>query len=50
MSNFGFLSPAWPVLAELGDLAEKNLYLDPNTSLIKLLMFGELLAKYLLAY
>ena len=50
MSNFGFLSPAWPVLAELGDLAEKNLYLDPNTSLIKLRMFAELLAKYLLAY
>ncbi len=50
MSNFGFLSPTWPVLAELGDLAEKNLYIDPNTSLIKLRMFAEILAKYLLAY
>ena len=50
MSNFDFLSPTWPVLAELGDLAEKNLYLDPNTSLIKLRMFAEILTKYLLAY
>lgn len=50
MSNFGFLSPTWPVLAELGDLTEKNLYIDPNTSLIKLRMFAEILAKYLLAY
>ena len=50
MSNFKFLHSTWPVLAELGDLAEKNLYLDPNTSLIKLRMLGELLAKYLLAY
>lgn len=50
MSNFDSLSPSWPVLADLGNLAEKNLYLDPNTSLIKLRMFGELLAKYLLSY
>ena len=50
MSNFAFLSSSWPVLAGLGDLAEKNLYLDPNTSLIKLRMFGEVMAKYLLAY
>ena len=50
MSNFGFLSPTWPVLAGLGGLAEKNLYVDPNTSLIKLRMFSEILAKYLLAY
>ena len=50
MSNFGFLSPTWPVLAGLGGLAEKNLYIDPNTSLIKLRMFAEILAKYLLAY
>lgn len=50
MSNFTFLSPDWPVLSELGDLAERNLYIDPNTSLIKLRMFSEVLAKYLLAY
>jgi len=50
MSNFSFLSPSWPMLAELGDLAEKNLFIDPNTSLIKLRMFGEIMAKYLLSY
>ncbi len=50
MSNFSFLSTAWLILAELGDLAEKNLYIDPNTSLIKLRMFGEILTKYLFAY
>lgn len=50
MSNFAFLSAAWPVLADLGELAEKNLYHDPNTSLIKLRMFAEVMAKYLFAY
>jgi len=50
MSNFSFLSPPWSVLAELGELAERNLYIDPNTSLIKLRMFSEVMAKYLLAY
>ena len=48
--NFSFLADKWPLLAEMGDLAEKNLYHDPNTSLIKLRMFGETIAKYLLAY
>lgn len=50
MSNFSFLSPAWPILNELGELAERNLYIDPNTSLIKLRMFSEVLVKYLMAY
>ena len=50
MNNFGLLSSSWPVLAGLGSLAEKNLFIDPNTSLIKLRMFSEILAKYLLAY
>ena len=50
MSNFGFLSPDWPVLNELGEFAERNIYIDPNTSLIKLRMYAEALAKYLLAY
>ena len=50
MSNFDFLSPDWPVLNELGELAERNLQIDPNTSLIKLRMFAETLTKYLSAY
>jgi type I restriction enzyme R subunit len=48
--NFSFFADKWPLLAEVGDLVEKNLYLDPNTSLIKLRIFGEILVKYLLAY
>ena len=48
--NFSFLAEHWPLLAEVVDLAEKNLYHDPNTSLIKLRMFGEIISKYLLAY
>jgi type I restriction enzyme R subunit len=48
--NFSFLADTWPLLAEAGNLAERNLFQDPNTSLIKLRMFGEILAKYLLAY
>lgn len=50
MSNFTFLSTTWPVLAELAELAEINLHHDPNTSLIKLRMFAEVMAKYLFAY
>lgn len=50
MSNFAFLADNWPVLAGLAELAEKNLYHDPNTSLIKLRMFAEVLTKYTLAY
>ena len=34
----------------MGDLAEKNLYSDPNTSLIKQGMLAENIAKYMLAY
>ena len=50
MSNFMFLSEKWSVLAELGDLAEKNLYSDANTTLIKLRIFAEVMTKYVLAY
>jgi type I restriction enzyme R subunit len=48
--NFSFLAEKWPLLAEVGDLAEKNLYQDPNTSLIKLRMFAEIIVNYILAY
>ncbi|SDY43121.1 type I restriction enzyme, R subunit [Proteiniborus ethanoligenes] len=42
-SNFQFLEQRWPMLADLGKLAEKNIYQDSNTSLIKLGMFAELM-------
>lgn len=35
MSNFQFLESHWTDLAKLGDLSEKYVYSDPNTSIIK---------------
>lgn len=32
MSNFQFLESHWTDLAKLGDLSEKYVYSDPNTS------------------
>lgn len=50
MNNFEFLRSSWAVLAELGGLAEKYLYQDANGALIKLRLFAETQAKYLIAY
>lgn len=50
VSNFSFLAKKWPVLANLGEMAERNLHQDPNTTLIKLRMFAEMVVKYILAY
>ncbi|MBN6185759.1 type I restriction-modification system endonuclease [Aneurinibacillus sp. BA2021] len=50
VSNFSFLASEWPILANLGELAERNLYQDSNTTLIKLRMFGETMAKFILAF
>lgn len=47
--NFTFLKDRWELLANLGEMAERNVYTDPNTSLIKLRMFGETLTKYIYA-
>lgn len=49
-SNFDFLKQNWPLLSDLGEMAEKNLYQDSNTSLIKLRLFAEIIAKYMIAY
>lgn len=49
-SNFTFLKDKWPILQNLGETAEKNIYSDPNTSLYKLRLFGEMMAKFILAY
>ncbi|WP_346355288.1 type I restriction-modification system endonuclease [Azotosporobacter soli] len=48
--NFEFLKEQWPILAQLGALAEKNIKEDSNTTLIKLGMFAETLVKYMFAY
>ncbi|MFD0961703.1 type I restriction-modification system endonuclease [Paenibacillus chungangensis] len=47
--NFEFLHNRWEILSDLGEMAERNLFVDPNTSLIKLRMFGETLTKYICA-
>lgn len=49
-SNFSFLTEKWEILANLGKTAERNVYIDPNTTLIKLRLFAEILTKYILAY
>ena len=50
MSNFTFLETHWSDLARLGDLSEKYVYSDPNTSVIKQGMLAEVMVKYMLAY
>ena len=50
MSNFTFLESHWEDLAKLGDLSEKYVYSDPNTSIIKQGMLAEVMVKYMLAY
>ncbi|PKM57450.1 MAG: type I restriction-modification system endonuclease [Firmicutes bacterium HGW-Firmicutes-3] len=49
-SNFQFLEPKWPGLSQLGQLAEKNIFNDSNTTLIKLGIFAERLVDYMFAY
>lgn len=48
-SNFSFFRGKWDVLANLGETAEKNVYHDPHTTLMKLRLFGETLTKFVLA-
>lgn len=50
MSNFSFLESNWKDLAKLGDLSERYVYSDPNTSIIKQGMLSEVMVKYMLAY
>ncbi|WP_253198565.1 type I restriction-modification system endonuclease [Clostridium estertheticum] len=40
-SNFDFLEERWPLLASIGSTAEKYIYTDSNSCLIKLGLFGE---------
>ena len=47
--NFSFLKKSEPVLASLGGLAERYFTSDPNTCLLKLRQFGEILAKIVAA-
>lgn len=49
-SNFSFFRGKKDVLANLGETAEKNIYIDPHTTTMKLRLFGETMAKFVLAY
>ena len=50
MSTFIFLESHWSDLAKLGDLAEKYVYSDPNSSILKQGMCAESVVQYMLAY
>lgn len=47
MSNFNFLHTTFPDLARLGELAERNLYDDPQTTMSKLRLMCERIANNL---
>ncbi len=49
-SNFAFLNKEFPVLANLGELAEKYCYSDPNSCLMKLGMIGETIVNLMFLY
>ncbi|MBG9824722.1 type I restriction enzyme EcoKI subunit R [Bacillus safensis] len=48
-SNFSFFQGKWAVLSNLGETAEKNVYHDPHTTVMKLRLFAETLTKFILA-
>ncbi|MBQ7564930.1 MAG: hypothetical protein IJT16_13200 [Lachnospiraceae bacterium] len=50
MSNFAFLESHWSDLAKLGGLAEKYVYSDPDSSILKQGMCAESVVQYMLAY
>jgi len=49
-SNFNFLKDSFPVLANFGELAEKYLYSDSNSCLLKLGMIGETIVNLIFTY
>lgn len=49
-SNFAFLDAVFPVLGNFGELAEKYLYSDSNSCLMKLGMIGETIVNLIFTY
>lgn len=49
-SNFAFLNDTFPVLGKFGELAEKYLYSDSNSCLMKLGMIGETIVHLIFTY
>lgn len=50
VSNFDFLKSGFPVLSNFGELAEKYLYSDSNSCLMKLGMIGETIVNLIFTY
>ncbi|NLC93249.1 MAG: hypothetical protein GX677_07305 [Treponema sp.] len=50
MSSFDLFEKEFPVLANLGTLAEKYIYSDPNSSLYKLRKIGEAITTLIYQY
>ena len=48
-TNFAFLEPQDPLLAQLGASAENHCVADPNACLLKLRQFGEAVAQHIAA-
>lgn len=49
-SNFSFLEQEWAPLAKIGKMAEYNFYKDPNTCIVRLRQFGEIVVNKVLDY
>ena len=49
-SNFDFINENFPVLAQFGKTAEKYLYSDANSCLMKLGMIGETIVNLMFTY
>lgn len=47
-SNFSFLNQNFPAMSKLGELAEKYLYSDPNSCVIKLGMMAETIVHHMM--
>lgn len=49
-SNFAYISTEYPELANIGQLAERNVFIDPSTSLAKLRLLTEKMVRIIMDY
>lgn len=49
-SNFNYIAEEYPQLAKIGQLAERNTFIDPSTSLSKLRLLSEKITKFIIEY
>lgn len=49
LHNFKFLEKDWPILAQVGEIAERNVFQHPNLAISELRKFAETITKYILA-